>query len=156
MWERLARCRSNPQLNACFADEDFIRLMCSIAFCLHRRRFRFPYVYHLNLCLLSGRGFWMWSFCCWQNGHTTVPRSRSGSLEDCRKMIESWGLKRCGSVPALHEQAKSRDLLSVANTVRLQSLQHDSTYYSACRSNPKRLILNPKPQHINSTTHVSR
>ena len=31
MWERMLRCRINPQLNAYFADEDFIRVMCGIA-----------------------------------------------------------------------------------------------------------------------------
>ena len=59
MWERLARCRMNPQLNACFADEDFIRQMCSIALCLQSEDT--SYAFHILLiplkpciCLASG------------------------------------------------------------------------------------------------------
>ena len=30
MWERLTTGRINPQLNACFADEDFVRILCNV------------------------------------------------------------------------------------------------------------------------------
>ena len=32
VWERQQNCRLNPQLNACYADEDFIRTICGVAF----------------------------------------------------------------------------------------------------------------------------
>ena len=87
MWVRLRTCRINPQLNSCFADEDFVRIMCSVVAVHAVTR----YFFTLKRCLFGtradaksiltalGQGCWLPRCHGRQNGAEAIPRyCRSG------------------------------------------------------------------------------
>ena len=83
IWERLEMCRVNPQLNACFADEDFVRVMCSIASCLQR------YVSLLFLLIILNYGNF---------GFVGLSRGLGMPSQDCR-LNGPPEVPGCGSLP---------------------------------------------------------
>ncbi|CAE7696451.1 unnamed protein product, partial [Symbiodinium necroappetens] len=60
LWHRCATCRLNPQLNACFADEDFVRIMCNVDTGSAHKRFEGTTGAPMKFVLTSwNEGFWM-------------------------------------------------------------------------------------------------